>query len=187
MRRNCRRHLRDGERLIYDRERRAKRFVSTALTAESFCVESGLPGRQRRLAGDDSAIRADSCPLLKGNVSGASFCVVCCVWHDNNDEIGDVTTAGKRPVAHPGRCLPPREKKHRSDRCAYRTGLLCAFILFVLVRSWCRDAEVLCTSTGTFSRDLFFFGGMSHVLVGPVEEHRVICDMRALGGQVTKL
>ena len=24
-------------------------------------------------------------------------------------------------MAHPGRCLPPREKKHLSGRCAYRT------------------------------------------------------------------
>ena len=39
--------------------------------------------------------------LLKGNVSGAPFCLVCCVRYDNNGEIGGATTAGKRPLAHP--------------------------------------------------------------------------------------
>ena len=33
--------------------------------------------------------------------------------------MGDVTTVGKRPVVHPGRCFPPRGKKRRSDRYAY--------------------------------------------------------------------
>ena len=63
--------------------------------------------------------------LHKGQRSRGSplFCVI---WH--NSENGDVTTEGKRPVAHPGRCLPPRRVQETPfcslRRCAYRTRLL---------------------------------------------------------------
>ena len=48
---------------------------------------------------------------VKGNVPGDLLlsCVLCVIWH--NGENGDVTAAGRRPVAHPGRCLPPRVKE----------------------------------------------------------------------------
>ena len=77
--------------------------------------------RQRRLAGGDSPIRADSWPPLKGNVSGASFCLVCCVGYENNCEMVMSRQQGNAPWRTQGGAFLLVKKKHCPDRYAYRT------------------------------------------------------------------
>ena len=65
-------------------------------------------------------------PFCNGNVTGGGFfCLVCCVGYTSNCEVCDATTEGNAPWrSQGGACLPPpREKNHRSGRCAYKTAL----------------------------------------------------------------
>ena len=139
---------------------RSEAPCSAKTTNESIYPDQNYDLRSRGAVGKFylNAVLSSLCAL--GSTSLAVFC-------SRRDFVLVMVDAASRcrSILERRACVAPRSSfsgcfTSPAECLAVRSGALslCAFVLLVLVRSWCRDAVVRRTSTGARSRDLRLFG-----------------------------